>query len=108
MLIIEKKEDMQILSSMGATRQMIQQIFIFEGWLITLLGAVVGLIIGLVVCFTQEHFGWLKLGNGTDYIVNAYPVEVMPTDLIIVLILVVCIGFFAAWYPTKNMYMKNE
>ena len=108
MLIIEKKDDMQILSSLGASNKIIRQIFIFEGWLITILGALGGLVLGLAVCFAQKEFGWLKLGNGTDYIVSAYPVEIIPTDIVVVLFLVIAIGLFAAWYPTKNIFLKDE
>ena len=103
MLIIDKQTDIQTLSHLGANKKMIQRIFLFEGWLISALGAMVGLAIGLIVCLAQEHLGILKLGNGTEYVVSAYPVAVQTTDVLIVAAVVLTLGFLAAWIPAKKV-----
>ena len=103
MLIIEKKTDIQTLSYIGANQQMIREIFILEGWLISALGAIVGLLVGLIVCIAQEHLGILKLGSGTEYIISSYPVVVQTTDIFLVAIVVLTLGFIAAWIPAKKI-----
>ncbi len=103
MLIIDKQTDIQTLSHLGANKKMIQRIFLFEGWLISALGAMVGLAIGLMVCLAQEHLGILKLGNGTEYVVSAYPVAVQTTDVLIVAAVVLTLGFLAAWIPARKV-----
>lgn len=103
MLIIDKQTDIQTLSHLGANKKMIQRIFLFEGWLISALGAMVGLAIGLIVCLAQEHLGILKLGNGTEYVVSAYPVAVQTTDVLIVAAVVLTLGFLAAWIPARRV-----
>ena len=103
MLMLEKKNDVSILRSLGATNTQVRRIFLNEGWLISILGAAIGLIIGLAICLSQQQFGWLKLGNGSDYILSAYPVAVMPLDLVIISIIVLTIGFLAAYYPTRRV-----
>ncbi len=103
MLMIEKRQDALILRNLGATNKQIRNIFLYEGWLISILGAAIGLVIGLVVCLLQEHLGLLKLGNGTDYIISAYPVEVQTLDVLFVAIIVLALGFLAAWIPTRKL-----
>lgn len=103
MLIVDKQSDIRTLSHLGASKQMIQRIFLFEGWLISSLGAGIGLIIGLMVCLIQEHFGLLKLGNGTEYVLSAYPVTVQATDIVLVSLIVLSLGAIAAWIPSKRI-----
>lgn len=107
MLIIDKQTDIQTLSHLGANKKMIQRIFLFEGWLISALGAMVGLAIGLIVCLAQEHLGILKLGNGTEYVVSAYPVAVQTTDVLIVAAVVLVLGFLAAWIPARRLEVNS-
>ncbi len=106
MLMIDKQEDIRTLSNLGATPKQIQQVFLFEGWLISALGSAIGLVLGLIVCLGQEHFGWLKLGNGTNYIISAYPVKVQALDILIIAAVVLLLGFVAAWYPTRQLKQK--
>lgn len=102
MLIIDKKDDILILQSMGANQKLVKTIFLFEGWIISLAGAIFGILIGVVVCWLQIEFGLLKIpGNEGSFIFSAYPVEIRITDLIAVFLLVSGIGFFAAWYPIR-------
>lgn len=103
MLIIDKQSDIHTLSHLGASSSMIRRIFLFEGWLISTLGAVVGLVIGLIICLIQEHAGILKLGSGTEYIISAYPVAVQGIDILLVAFVVLCLGFLAAWIPAKSI-----
>ena len=103
MLIIDKREDIRILSHLGADERTIRRIFLYEGWFISSLGAVIGLILGGAICLGQQHFGWLKLGSGTEYVISAYPVAVQGTDVLLVAAIVLVLGFVAALYPTRKM-----
>ena len=108
MLIIDKKVDIRTLSHLGANESMIRRIFLFEGWMISTLGAIIGLIIGLVICLLQEHFGILKMGTGTEYILSAYPVAVQASDILLVACIVLVLGVITAWIPAKQISIKNE
>ena len=103
MLIIDKQSDIQTLSHLGANSSLIRRIFLFEGWLISTIGAMIGLVIGLAICLIQEHVGILKLGSGTEYIISAYPVAVQAADIFLVAVVVLCLGFLAAWIPAKRI-----
>ena len=103
MLIIDKREDIRILSHLGADERMIRRIFLLEGWFISALGTLIGLVFGVLICLGQQHFGWLKLGSGTDYVISAYPVQVQAPDVLLVALIVLALGFVAAWYPARKM-----
>lgn len=104
MLIIEKADDVQILKNMGASNSMITRIFLYEGWMITFMGAVAGLVLGLVVCWLQSHYGLIKLGTVPgEFITDAYPVVVEISDLLVVFLAVNVIGFLAVLYPVNNL-----
>lgn len=102
MLIIDKKADIAILQSMGANQKLIRTIFLFEGWMISLAGAVFGLLSGVLICWIQIEFGLLKIpGNEGAFIFSSYPVEIRFGDLLAIFLLVTGIGFLAAWYPIR-------
>ncbi len=103
MLIIEKKNDVSTLKSMGANDQLISRIFLFEGWFISLFGVIVGVLGGLLVCFLQQQFGLLAMSG--NFLVDAYPVHVLWTDVLSVALSVSAIGFLAALIPAR--YIKN-
>lgn len=103
MLIIDKSEDIRILSHLGADEPTIRRVFLIEGWLISSLGTLIGLILGVALCLGQQHFEWLKLGNGSEYVISAYPVLVQPADILLVALIVLTLGFVAAWYPSYKM-----
>ena len=104
LLIIEKDESIATFQNLGATRQQITRIFVAEGWLITMLGAVLGVILGLLLCLGQQTFGWLKLSaDPSQVIVNAYPVQVVWTDVVVVLLLVAAIGFVTSLVTSTIM-----
>jgi lipoprotein-releasing system permease protein len=105
MLIIEKERDIEILKSLGANSDLIRKIFIFEGWLISIIGAVTGIILGFIVCWVQQTFGIVKL-NSETLIMDAYPVVMKIKDFIIVPSTVLLIGYWAAWYPVRFLTRK--
>jgi lipoprotein-releasing system permease protein len=110
MLIIEKERDVEILRSLGADNNLIRKIFIFEGWLISIIGAVSGIILGFIICWIQQTFGLIKL-QSTSLIMNSYPVVMKAVDFIIVPGTVLLIGYWAAWYPVRYLtkkYLRNE
>jgi len=108
MLILEKKKDINILRSMGSSEELIQRIFILEGIFISMIGAVAGLVLGLLVCFAQIQFELVKLNSGGNYIVNAYPVEVQPLDVLSVFLVVGTLGLLAAWLPVRKIIRPAE
>ena len=103
MLIIDKREDIRILSDLGADEPTIRRIFLLEGWFISALGTLLGIIIGVLICLGQQHFGWLKLGTGSEYIISVYPVQVQIADILLVATVVLALGFVAAWYPSRKL-----
>ena len=105
MLIIDKKEDIGIYRALGMTKEKIISIFKLEGNLITGFGALIGLILGTILCLLQEHYGFITLGNGS-YIVSAYPVKVVTSDVLIIMITVITIGHIASYFPVK--YLVNK
>jgi lipoprotein-releasing system permease protein len=111
MLIIEKERDIEILKSLGAENNLIRKIFIFEGWMISIIGAFAGIVLGFIICFLQQRYGLIKL-NSESLIIDAYPVTMKLRDFIIVPATVLLIGYWAAWYPvrflTKKYLLKRE
>lgn len=105
MLIIDKKEDIGIYRALGMTKEKIISIFKLEGNLITGFGALIGLILGTLLCLLQEYYGFITLGNGS-YIVSAYPVKVITSDVLIIMITVISIGYIASFFPVK--YLVNK
>lgn len=104
MLMIEKKHDVQTLRSMGATDRQICNIFMFEGRMISLAGAVVGLLLGLLLCWLQQQYGFITMGESEgSFIVEAYPVSVHPWDLVLIFVTVLLVGWAAVWYPVRYL-----
>ena len=103
MLIIDKKNDIRILSHLGANEQLIKRIFLFEGWLVNAIGAIGGVVVGLTICLLQEHFGLLKLGNGVEYVISAYPVAVQGLDILLVIGIVWILSLISVWIPVRRI-----
>ena len=101
MLIIDKKEDIIILKSMGASSKLIRRIFLFEGWLISFWGAIIGTGLGLLVCWLQIKYGFVSLPGNGSFVISAYPVQIILTDIFLILAVVLSVGFLASWYPVK-------
>ena len=110
MLILDKQANADTLRSLGATEVFVSRIFIYEGNLIALLGAVIGLVLGIVLCLLQQEFGLISLGGGGQFVVDAYPVRVKVTDLILVLVSVVAVSALSVWLPIKilNKYFLRK
>lgn len=104
MLIIDKKADAATLRNLGATDRQIRSIFLFEGRIISAIGAVVGILLGLLLCWLQQEFGLVHMGDSAgSFVVNAYPVSVHYDDVAIVFVTVLLIGWVAAWIPTRKL-----
>jgi len=108
MLIIDKRDDILILRSMGATDALIRRIFLFEAWLISIAGAVAGLIIGLLICWIQIKFGVVPLPGTESFVVKAYPVAIKASDILLITAIVLGIGFLAAWYPVRFIGQNSK
>ena len=114
MLIIDKRNDVVTLRNLGADDQLISRVFLFEGYMITFFGALIGVGLGLLLCFIQQEFGLISLGSGSSagaFVVDAYPVSVYATDVILVLITVLVTGFLSVFFPvrylTRRLLMKK-
>ena len=104
MLIIDKKADAATLRNLGATDRQIRSIFLFEGRSISAIGAIVGILLGLLLCWLQQEFGLVHMGDSAgSFVVNAYPVSVHYDDVAIVFVTVLLIGWGAAWIPTRKL-----
>lgn len=107
MLVIEKKKDIAVLHSMGADLPMLRRIFLAEGVFINLIGCGAGMLIGLLVCLGQQHFGWIELSGTGSFVIDAYPVKLKTWDFILVFATVTAIGLAAAWYPARKMVAQS-
>lgn len=107
MLILDKKDDVSTLRSLGANDKVISRIFLFEGRLISVIGAVFGILLGLLLCYLQQKYGLIQLGNGGDnFIVKAYPVSVHAMDIVVIFFTVIIVGFLSVWYPVRYLSKK--
>ena len=106
MLIIDKKADIETLRNLGANNQLIKRIFLFEGWMIAGVGALIGILLGTILCLLQQHFGLLRLGS--SYVVEAYPVVTKFPDIVLIFVTVLTMGFLAAYYPVRYIRTKQN
>lgn len=105
MLILDKKEDLGVYKALGMSVRNIISVFKTEGLLITFIGAFAGLVAGVIICFLQEKYGFIKLGDGS-YVVEAYPVKLVTGDIVWIMITVVFIGYVASYFPVKYLVKK--
>ena len=100
MLMIDKRKDVVSLRNLGATDKQITRIFLFEGRMISAIGAIIGLLIGLLLCWLQQQYGIVRLGSTEgSFVIDAYPVSVHPWDVVLVFLTVLAVGFLSVWYP---------
>lgn len=100
MLIIDKKQDALTLRNLGANDRLIIRIFLLEGRMISFIGAVAGILVGLLLCFVQQQFGIISLGSSAgSFVIDAYPVSIHLTDIILIFLTVLLVGFLSVWYP---------
>ena len=108
MLIIDKKKDVETLRSLGARESLIKRIFIVEGWLISIIGAAAGVVLGLLVCWLQQEYGIVSLGQSAGaFIIDAYPVSVHYSDVALIFLTVVVVGLLSVLYPVRFAMRKE-
>lgn len=104
MLIIDKKDDVVTLRNLGASDKQITRVFLFEGRMISAIGAVLGIGLGLLLCLLQQQYGFVRLGNSAgSFIVDAYPVSVHYDDVAVIFVTVIAVGWLAVWYPVRYL-----
>ena len=108
MIMIYKKTDIFILQSMGASMKLIKRIFFIEGWLISLSGAIFGIIAGIILVILQDKYGFVKLGTEGSFAISSYPVDLLLQDVFMILGVVLLIGFFVAWYPGRSLKLTSS
>ncbi|MFD2573149.1 ABC transporter permease [Spirosoma soli] len=101
MLVVEKKEDIKIMFALGATSGLVRRIYLTEGAIIALTGAVTGLILGVLICLAQEQYGFIRLGTESS-IIDAYPVRLDTSDIVLTVVLVVLITILTSWFPAQR------
>ncbi len=108
MLIIDKKEDVVTLRNLGTNDRQVSQIFLFEGRLISAFGAIIGIGLGLLLCWLQQQYGLVSLGSSSgSFVINAYPVSVHYDDVALIFLTVIVVGWVAVWYPVKRSLTPN-
>ncbi|HPE39754.1 MAG TPA: FtsX-like permease family protein [Bacteroidales bacterium] len=104
MLIVEKKKDIEILNTLGSGQPLIRSVFLMEGILISLIGGVFGSILGFILCFLQQQFGLVSLGDGSaNYIIDHYPVIMNLNDFILVFLSVICISTIVSFISISGL-----
>ena len=106
MLIIEKKDDIGTLRSLGAPEPMTRRIFLLEGWLISLLGLVIGLVLGVALVLLQQKYGLIRMPG--SYIINAYPVILKASDIVWTAVGVALVGYLIALLPSLTKTTDNQ
>ena len=106
MLITDKRKDISVLKAMGADTNLIKKIFFNEGLLVSVVGGLLGLLLGIAAVLTQQYFGIIRLGNGGNYIIDAYPVALQLADIALVFFTITTIGSVASFF-TANKSIKN-
>lgn len=106
MLIIDKRSDIATLRNMGAGRRLIERIFLVEGWLISFTGSLLGLVLGTGISWIQQRFGLIKLAGSGSFVIDAYPVKIVATDILLIWATVLLIGLLAARYPVRQISRK--
>ena len=102
MLIIDKRNDVVTLRNLGANEHQITRIFLFEGRMISTIGAVFGILVGLLLCWLQQQYGLVRLGSSEgSFVVDAYPVSVHPWDIVLIFFTVIAVGYLSVWYPVR-------
>lgn len=108
MLAIEKQKDMAVLLSLGATPKLVQDVILMEGLILSFSGAISGIFFGWLICFLQMKFGFVKIAEGTTFVIDAYPVAFQFTDFVLVFATVIILGFAASYYPAITAYKRLD
>lgn len=105
MLVLEKEKDIAVLQSLGANTLFIRQIFMAEGMLLAFLGSFIGLVTGVIICGIQQIWHLIKLQGGS-FIIDYYPVQMLLSDFVIIMLTIIAIVFIAAYFPAKKAAEK--
>lgn len=111
MIILEKKQNIKIFHYLGADWQSIRRIFLYNGWMSVLLGSIIGLFAGLALCLLQQHYGLVKLQGMSTFVVDSYPVKVLPLDILLIIITVMLIGWLTSFIPIRaisNRFIEEK
>ncbi|HJA84714.1 MAG TPA: FtsX-like permease family protein [Candidatus Bacteroides avicola] len=106
MLILEKRDNVQTLRNLGADERLVRRIFLYEGGLIAVFGALAGIAGGLLLCWAQQQFGFLSLGSSGEFVTDAYPVSIHPADVLLVFVTVVAVSWLSVWWPVRYLSRK--
>jgi lipoprotein-releasing system permease protein len=106
MLILDKKKDIKTLNYIGADWKTIRKIFLYNGWINSIIGAFIGLLLGLVICCLQIKYGFVKLEGSGSFVIDNYPVKLVFSDIFFILITVLSIGFLTSWIPVRVISRK--
>ncbi len=107
MLMIDKRKDTEILKSMGADKHLIQRIFLNEGLLISVVGGIIGLLLGIILVLLQQQFGFVKFGTGGNYVVDAYPVLLKLKDVLLIFATILAVGCTSAFLTVRHALRKE-
>lgn len=105
MLVLEKQKDIQVLKSMGANNQLIQKIFLSEGLLLAGIGSITGVVLAIIFCWAQVKYKIIAIQGGT-FLIDYYPVQLVPTDFLLVAITVSLVAFLASWFPSRKAALQ--
>ena len=108
MLMIDKRKDTEILKAMGANNRLIQRIFLNEGLLISVVGGIIGLLLGIVLVLLQQQFGFVKFGTGGNYVVDAYPVMLKLKDVLLIFVTILAVGCTSAFLTVRHAMRKSQ
>jgi lipoprotein-releasing system permease protein len=106
MLVLDKKKDISTFSHLGADWKTIRKIFLFNGWFNSMAGAIAGVILGILICWLQTKYGFVKLQGSGSFVIDAYPVKIVMSDIFLVLSTVLLIGFITSWIPVRVISRK--
>lgn len=108
MLLVEKQKDLAVMKSMGADTSLLKRIFITHGMQVTLSGIIPGLLLGLLLCFLQQQYGIISLGESGSFVVDAYPVEIQIKDVLLTTFAVLLVGWLASLYAVRGFGKMEE
>ncbi len=101
MLVLEKQKDINVLKALGASNNYIQRIFLSEGFLLAIIGGVLGLLLAIIICWLQVKYKLVPLQGGS-FLIDYYPVKLVPTDFLLVIITIMLVAFIASWFPSRK------
>ncbi len=105
MLVLEKQKDIQVLKALGTSNGLVQKIFLSEGLLLASVGGVGGILLAILICWLQVKYKLIKL-QGNSFLIDYYPVKMIPTDFLLVLLTVILVAWIASWLPARKASLQ--